>query len=75
MLFLLVWVPAGASAILGVVFVFCTNARPWIKIFGILVFALAIYLQFFSPFGLAGLLLQTALALTLALWRRFDAVV
>ena len=72
MLPLLIWVPIATSAILGVVYLL-EDTHPARKILGVLVFLLAVYLQFLSPYFLAGLLLQIALALCLALWRKTAA--
>ena len=70
---LLVWAPAATSLILGVVYLFLGDGRPALKILGAFVFLAAVYLQFFSRYVLAGLLLQIALALYLALWHRMGA--
>ena len=74
MLPFLAWIPVGTSLVLGVVFLVSTEGQPLPKIIGIAIFALAVYLQFFSRLTLAGLLLQIALALSLALWRRVSTV-
>ncbi len=68
----LLLIPAGTSLVLGVIYVFLGDARPPVKVAGFLWFAAALYLQFGSRSSLAGLLAQTALAMTLALWRRAD---
>ena len=73
MIDLLGWVPVITSAALGLVFLRWGEAGPALKILGVLMFAAAVYLQFFSRHALVGLLLQTALALLLAMWRRMDA--
>ena len=73
MMIFLAWVPAGTSLILGVVYLFVGEARPILKVLGVVVFCGAVYLQFFSRHSLLGLLLQIALALHLALWRRISA--
>ena len=69
----LVWIPAGVSAIIGVVYVFYGDAKPLYKMLGVALFVVATYLQFFSSYALAGLLLQVGLALSLALWLRMGA--
>ncbi len=72
MLFILFWVPAATSLILGVVYLLFADARPEYKILGVIVFGTAAYLQFFSRHSLLGMLVQSALALYLVLWRRLD---
>lgn len=67
---LLAWVPVFTSAILGFVYLVAGDGRPPVKIAGTAIFLVAVGLQFFSRFALAGLLLQVALALALAVWRR-----
>jgi hypothetical protein len=69
---LLFLIPLFVTLVLGLVFVTLGSASPAFKLFGIGVFVLAVYLQFFSRFVLAGLLIQVALAFSLALWRRMD---
>ena len=73
MLPLLVLVPAATSLILGVVYLVAGDARIALKISGAAVFLTAVYLQFFSRYVLPGLLVQTTLALALAVWRRARA--
>lgn len=73
MLPLLYLVPAFASLILGIVYLMTAESGRLWKIGGTGLFLLAVYLQFFSPFGLAGLLLQVGLAFSLALWRKLTA--
>jgi hypothetical protein len=73
MLPFLVLLPVATSLILGIVYVFHGDGPPAIKIVGTVVFGSALYLQFFSRHSLFGLLLQIALAVSLALWRRVDA--
>ena len=73
MLPLLVWVPVATSLILGRIYLFAEEGRPACKIIGSVVFLVAVYLQFFSRHALIGLLLQTALALVLAVWRKVSA--
>jgi hypothetical protein len=68
----LLWIPAGTSLVLGVIYVFLGDARPPVKAVGFLWFAAAVYLQFGSRWSLAGLLAQTALAVMLAFWRKAD---
>jgi hypothetical protein len=70
---LLSFVPAGTSLILGVVYLFAGDATPSVRGAGTTIFLVALYLQFFSRFALAGLLMQTALALSLAVWSRVNA--
>jgi hypothetical protein len=70
MLPLLAWLPAATSLILGIVYLYMGDARPVVKLVGVVVFLTAVYLQFFSPYSLFGLLLQIVLALLLALWQR-----
>jgi len=65
-------IPICVTLVLGPVFLFEGSASRGIKWIGLSVFVLAAYLQFFSRLSLAGLLIQIALALALALWRRFD---
>ena len=69
---LLFLIPVFVSLFLGVAYVRLGSAGPGIKLAGILVFAIAVYLQFSSRFALAGLLIQIALALSLVLRRRMD---
>ena len=73
MLPFLMLLPVATSLILGIVYVFHGDGPPVIKIVGTVVFSSALYLQFFSRHSLFGLLLQIALAVSLALWRRVDA--
>jgi hypothetical protein len=70
---LLFFIPVFVTLFLGVAFLFLGSASPGFKLAGVVVFAVAVYLQFFSRFDLAGLLIQVALALSLVLWRRMDA--
>jgi len=69
---LLFFIPVFVTLSLGVAFLFFGSAGPAFKLAAVLVFALAVYLQFFSRFDLTGLLIQIALALSLALWRKMD---
>ena len=68
----LVLIPIITSLVLGIVYVFHSDGPRAIKIIGILAFGTAMYLQFFSRHALVGMLLQVALALSLALWRKMD---
>jgi len=70
---ILFFIPVLVSFSLGVAFLVFGSARPGFKLAGVLVFGTAVYLQFFSRFALVGLLIQVALAVSLALWRKFDA--
>jgi hypothetical protein len=70
----LLWIPAGTSLVLGAIYVLLGDARPPAKVGGFLWFAAALYLQFGSRYSLAGLLAQTALAMTLAIWRKADGL-
>lgn len=72
MMIVLAWAPAATSLVLGVVFLSYGEAGPAVKILGTVVFFAALYLQFFSPLPLLGLLVQVGLALCLALWRRMN---
>ncbi len=72
MILLLVYIPGLVTVVLGIPFLFLSSARPAIKLAGVLVFAAAVYLQFFGRHNLAGLLIQIGLAVSLALWRRMD---
>ncbi len=69
---LLFLIPVFVTLFLGVAFLFFGSASPGIKLAGVVAFAVAVYLQFFSRFDLAGLLIQIALAFSLALWRKMD---
>ena len=64
--------PVATSLILGIVYLFHGDGPPAVKIAGTVVFGTALYLQFFSSHALFGLLLQIAVALALALWRRVE---
>jgi hypothetical protein len=66
-------VPVFTSVVFGVVFVLLGDVRARTKGLVLGVFVIAAYLQFFSRFVLAGMLVQIGLALTLVLWRRFDS--
>ena len=67
---LLGWVPILASAALGILYLWTGDGGTATKTIGVAVFFTAAYLQFFSPYLMAGILLQVALALTLEFWRR-----
>ena len=67
---LLGYAPILASAVLGILYLWTGEAGPVTKAIGVAVFVTAAYLQFFSPYMMAGVLLQVALALTLEFWRR-----
>ena len=69
---LLSFVPAATSLILGIVYVLAAEARPAVKLSAIVVFLVAVYLQFFSSHTLAGLLVQISLAVVLAIWHRMN---
>jgi hypothetical protein len=64
------FVPATVSLVLGIVYLMMGTAGPVAKCLGAAVFLVAVYLQFFSRWPLAGLLMQIGLALCLELWRR-----
>ncbi len=70
---LLMLIPFFVTLVLGSVYLLMGSAGPGFKLAGIVVFGLAVYLQFFSRFALAGMLIQVALAFSLALWRRMDS--
>ena len=64
------WVPILASAVLGTLYLWTGEGGTALKAVGVAVFMTAAYLQFFSPYYVAGVLLQVTLALTLEFWRR-----
>jgi hypothetical protein len=70
---LLAFIPVATSLILGIVFVAAGDASPARKLSITAVFLVAVYLQFYSRHGLAGMLLQIALAVGLAVWRKANA--
>jgi len=72
-MFLLVFVPAIVTLVLGIPFLAMSETSPVLKLAGVVIFAVAVYLQFFSRFGLAGMLIQIALAISLTLWRRMGS--
>lgn len=63
-------VPPVASLILGITYLVVGRGGPVAKAVGTGVFFGALYLQFGSRYWLAGLLLQTGLALCLVLWKK-----
>lgn len=67
---LLGYVPIFASLVLGILYLSVGGGSALTKIIGAAVFLTATYLQFFSPYMVAGVLLQVSLALTLEMWRR-----
>ena len=64
------YVPIFASFVLGVVYLWAGEGSTMTKVIGGVVFLTAAYLQFFSPYMVAGVLLQIVLAFTLEMWRR-----
>jgi hypothetical protein len=64
------WVPVLASFVLGILYLSDGEGASITKVVGVVVFLVAAYLQFFSPYMTAGVLLQVALAFTLEVWRR-----
>ena len=66
------WVPVTASCVLGLVYLLSEESSPRVKLLISGVFLSAAYLQFETQFSLAGLLLQTTLALTLAIWWKLE---
>jgi hypothetical protein len=70
MMELLGYVPIFASFVLGAVYLWDGEGRTVTKVIGVAVFVTAAYLQFFSAYLVAGVLLQVALAFTLEMWRR-----
>jgi hypothetical protein len=70
---LLPLVPPVVSLFLGIIFLTTSGSSPIKKATVVIVFLLAVLLQFSSPYRLAGLLLQTALAIGLAVWRKTSA--
>jgi len=70
---LLPLVPVATSLILGIVYLAAGDASLARKLSVAAVFLVAVYLQFFSLHVLAGMLLQLALGLGLAVWRKADA--
>ncbi len=74
MLPLLELIPVGTSFILGLVYLTMQEDRTVLKIAGAVLFLAAVYLQFYSRWTLAGLLLQIGLAVTLAIQRRLEGL-
>ena len=72
-LLLLQLVPVTTSLILGLVYLVAGESRPGLKIFVASLILVAVWLQFFSRLALLGLLVQTAVALGLAVWRKANA--
>ena len=70
---LLPLVPVATSLILGIIYLAAGDASLARKLSVAAVFLTAVYLQFFSLHGLAGMLLQLVLALGLVVWRKADA--
>jgi hypothetical protein len=70
----LYFVPVVVTAVLGPIWLLTSPARAGIKVVGVALFGVAVYLQFFSRHVLAGLLLQVAIAFSLAMWRKVGAV-
>jgi hypothetical protein len=64
------YVPILASFVIGLQYLGAGEGSTATKTIGVAVFLTAAYLQFFSPYMVAGVLLQVALALTLEFWRR-----
>ncbi|HUR21994.1 MAG TPA: hypothetical protein VMZ90_14355 [Vicinamibacterales bacterium] len=64
------YVPIFASFVLGILYLWAGDGGTATKATGAAVFLTAAYLQFFSPYLVAGVLLQVALAFTLEMWRR-----
>jgi hypothetical protein len=72
MMELLGYVPILASAVLGILYLWTGEGGAVTRAIGVAVFVTAAYLQLFSPYLVAGILLQVVLALTLELWRRLQ---
>jgi hypothetical protein len=66
----LAYVPVGASIVLGALYLVFSDGSRVTKTVGTVAFFVAVYLQFFSRWALAGLLLQIVLALLLEFRRR-----
>ena len=73
MILLRFFIPVFFSLVLGVTYLFFGTGSLGLKLAGVVVFAVAVYLQFFSRFFLTGLLIQVGLAFSLALWRKMDS--
>ena len=61
-------IPPGASLVLSVVFLFTSDSRPLVKLLVAAAFLAGAWLQFFTGYRLAGMLLQVVLAVGLAFW-------
>jgi hypothetical protein len=70
MMVLLGYVPVLTSLVLGILYLTMGDGTPATKTTGTIVFLVAVYLQFFSPYMVPGVLILVALALTLEMWRR-----
>ena len=70
MMELLGYVPVFASFVLGIIYLGTGDGGTMTKTIGTAVFLSAAYLQFFSAYMVAGVLLQCGLAFTLEMWRR-----
>ena len=64
------YVPIFASFVIGLQYLWAGEGSTPTKVIGVALFLTAAYLQFFSPYMMAGVLLQVALAFTLEIWRR-----
>ena len=73
MLQLTTWAPFMASLVLGLVYLITGEGGTRWKALLCAVFVSAAYLQFRSPYPIAGLLLQCALAMTLAIWWKLES--
>jgi hypothetical protein len=66
-------IPIFTSLILGVIFLFAGQARLVVKIGGALFFLMALFVQCSTPHFAIGVVMQTALAISLEMWRRMNA--
>jgi hypothetical protein len=64
------FLPVVVSIVLGPIYLATSAGSPWVKLAGVVAFGAAVYLQFFSAYPLAGLLVQVGVALSLAVWRK-----
>ena len=71
---LLFYLPVLVSLVLGIGYVAFGESRPAAKVAVIAIFGIAAALQFLTRHALAGMLLQIALALFLAVWRKLSAL-
>ena len=71
---LLSLVPVFASFILGLTYLVLGEGGRGLKVLLCVVFASAAYLQFATHYVLVGVLLQAALALVLAIWRKVGSL-